>query len=214
MGNIKQAVDFVLKQEDATLAGHVTTIRGDHGGRTRFGLTERFHPQLAESGYFDEAKVGREDALRIAEETYEQEYAVKLHLSEIADPALMVAMLSFAINDGPEEGARLLQLALVHCGAQIGCDGVIGEQTVAAANATNPDALLDAYVSVQTDFYHHICLHNPSQIEFLAGWLNRAKSVAVAAKKLRSTSAPAAPAAAAPAPEGEESPVMPESDAA
>ena len=45
MADFKPAFAFALLHEDATQSGKVTM---DAGGRTRFGIAEKFHPDLPE----------------------------------------------------------------------------------------------------------------------------------------------------------------------
>jgi hypothetical protein len=41
----KTAIDFVLRQEDATLSGAITNYSTDLGGLTRFGLCAQLMPE-------------------------------------------------------------------------------------------------------------------------------------------------------------------------
>jgi hypothetical protein len=52
MENVTAFVDFVLRHEDAKLSGVITRIQGDSGGRTRFGIAERWHPELTSTGFY------------------------------------------------------------------------------------------------------------------------------------------------------------------
>jgi hypothetical protein len=45
MADFKTAFLFTLQHEDSTRSGKVTV---DAGGRTRFGIAEKFHPDLPE----------------------------------------------------------------------------------------------------------------------------------------------------------------------
>jgi hypothetical protein len=45
MADFKPAFLFTLQHEDSTRSGKVTI---DAGGRTRFGIAEKFHPDLPE----------------------------------------------------------------------------------------------------------------------------------------------------------------------
>ena len=50
MADVDKAVQFVLGLEDARLKGDVTTLPGDRGGATRFGLASASHPDLVADG--------------------------------------------------------------------------------------------------------------------------------------------------------------------
>jgi lysozyme family protein len=70
-----------------------------------------------------------------------------------------------------------VQPVLNSLGAQIAVDGQIGPQTLAAINAADSTALLDALRQNRSDFYNAIAQHNPSQNRFLVGWMNRLDSL-------------------------------------
>ena len=67
MADFKTAFLFTLQHEDSTRSGKVTV---DAGGRTRFGIAEKFHPDLPEEFFTGPA----EDALAEAEKIEEREY--------------------------------------------------------------------------------------------------------------------------------------------
>ena len=76
MADFKPAFAFVLLHEDATRSGKVTV---DAGGRTRFGIAEKFHPDLPEEFFTGPA----EDALEVAEKMEKRDYWDAMRLSEI-----------------------------------------------------------------------------------------------------------------------------------
>lgn len=181
MADPKQAVDFVLRQEDSTLSGIITHTPGDLGGTTRFGLTRANHPKLDALGFFD-ASMPAATALPLAEETYAEEYANPLLIAQIVDQGVATALLSFAIN---EEGAgdkgravKILQDSCRALGASIAADGEEGPATVAAVNACGPKMLLALYCENQIAHYNAIVAANPSQVKFIKGWVNRANELA------------------------------------
>ena len=53
-------------------------------------------------------------------------------------------------------------------------DGVIGPQTLGAANRVR----LDTYTDARCDYYRSLVSRNPKQRKFLKGWLARAEKVA------------------------------------
>ncbi len=180
MADINQAVQFVLLQEDSHLSGDVTQIPGDRGGRTRFGLAERWHPALVEQGFFDvedgSPKIPNEEALAIAEKVYEEEYAAPLSLAEIDVQGVADRVLSFAVNEGPREATLLLQRALNSCGCNLSTDGVFGPATLAAVNAANSAQLIPALRAQQAGFYRRLVATQPRLLPELQGFLNRANA--------------------------------------
>lgn len=173
MANVKQCVDFVLRQEDSTLSGIITNAPADRGGCTRFGLSEKWHPEMVASGFFTPAVIPRA-ALVMAEAAYETQYVPSLHLDELTSEAVATALLSFAVLEGNLEAITVLQNAIVMLGVPITVDGKIGHGTVAAANSSDPQKLISTIVQLQKAHFAHIAAVNPSQAVWVHGWDNRA----------------------------------------
>lgn len=178
MADIKEAVDFVLHQEDSRLSGAITTLPGDRGGPTRFGIASRFHPDLVDQGFFDSdgesPKIPNDDALAIAEHVYEEECASGLRLADIESQDVADRLLSFAINEGHAEAVAIAQRACGLLGQAIQDDGKMGPATVAAINACDPAAWLAANRTMQEAFYRHLVAVRPELLPELKGLLNRA----------------------------------------
>jgi lysozyme family protein len=176
MSNVPEAIEFVLRQEDATLDGHVTTLKGDRGGPTRFGLASASHPELVAKGYYDPEKVGRDAALAIAEQVYAKTYATPLRIAEINDQALAAAVLSFGINAWIVKPIKLLQQAVTKLGKHLADDGHIGELTLQAVNELDPTLLLNQFCAEVRQYYKDLVAGTPSDQPFLKGWLNRVQA--------------------------------------
>lgn len=72
------------------------------------------------------------------------------------------------VNTG-SRGSRWLQQAL---GVKV--DGVVGPQTIAAANSvSDPDDLLDHMKALARQYYTQVAENDPTQQQFLKGWLAR-----------------------------------------
>lgn len=184
MADAKQAIEFVMRQEDAMLSGVITNRPGDRGGLTRFGLTARWHPELQAEGFFSIAAVENgkiiprmkaSEAFALAEQAYKEEYADPLALASINSQAVAVALLSLAVLEGKPEAVTLLQKAIlaVTPGAVMVVDGLIGPRTLALVNAADPAKLRDTLVSFGRAYYEHLAMVVPSQAANLHGWRNR-----------------------------------------
>jgi lysozyme family protein len=178
MADVEKAVQFVLGLEDARLKGDVTTLPGDRGGPTRFGLASASHPDLVADGYYevdnDEPKIPHDEALAIAEKVYAEQYGAKVHIEEIDDQDVANRVLGFAINEGSAEATAVLQRALNSLGASIAEDGRFGPATLTAVNAADPDSLIAALRSFERQFYAHLVSVRPELMPFYRGFLNRA----------------------------------------
>ena len=52
-------------------------------------------------------------------------------------------------------------------------DGAIGPQTIAAVQAAEPVTLANQLLDMRAAFYQQVVTENPSEAEFLSGWMNR-----------------------------------------
>jgi lysozyme family protein len=55
-------------------------------------------------------------------------------------------------------------------------DGVMGEKTLAAVNATDPVAYRQMLCELSAAHYEHVAAANPAQVPNLKGWLARAEA--------------------------------------
>ena len=136
MADFKAGFAFVLQHEDSTRSGKVTV---DAGGRTRFGIAEKFHPDLPEKFFTGLA----DDALTEAEKIEEHEYWEAMRLDEVKDQKVANKLFDMAVNMGVRQAALYAQRAanaLVAVNARVAEDGAIGPKTLAAINAGDPMA--------------------------------------------------------------------------
>jgi len=179
MADTATAVQFVLRLEDSRLTGEITTLKGDRGGRTRFGLAEKFHPDLVKRGYYDLDEVGEpviphDEALEIADQVYAEQYASALSIPSLSSQDVANRLLSFATNEGPSEGIAVAQKACNSLGCSLSIDGKLGPATLKALNTLDPDAWIRANRLEQENFYRHLVQVRPEMLHLLPGLLNRA----------------------------------------
>jgi lysozyme family protein len=175
MADVKKAVESVLREEDASLGGIITDTKGDDGGKTRFGIASKYHPELVASTFY--TTMDAADALQVAILTMEHAYATPLRTADIVDQALATKILSFGVNAGVETGAAALQHAinLTHPGiSPLIVDGKIGAETLLDIQMCMPTSLLNSFRLRMIGYYNAICRSKPSQIKFLCGWIDRA----------------------------------------
>ena len=122
--NFDSAFDLLLKHE-----GGFSDHAADPGGKTRFGITEAV---AREVGYRGDM---RELPLDLAKRIYKDKYWDTVKAEQLP-AAVRYAVFDAAVNSGPGQAAKWLQRAL-----GVKDDGAIGPQTLAAANASNPDSL-------------------------------------------------------------------------
>jgi lysozyme family protein len=161
-------IDEIIRREGGEKE---TNDPADSGGRTKFGISERAHPEAWADGTVD-----YEEARRIYEKVYI--LAEKFHLLE--DVFLKHQVVDFGVPSGPDTAARLLQQVL---GVKI--DGVVGPKTLEAIKTypegklfgvTVPGSVLLnlAFRDARVMHYATLAKRRPKDLRFLLGWLRRA----------------------------------------
>ena len=161
MADLNTALIYLMRWEDDGLTGRITQ---DDGGRTRFGIAERFHPEVSAFGFFDIPKI---DALPIAYAIYRRCYWNVMLGNKIDSQALANKLLSLGVNLGMVRVIRWAQ----GC-AGVNTDGEAGPETIAAWNAKSPEACL---VSRAVIHYRGRVSAKPHLAVDLDGWLRRAQ---------------------------------------
>jgi lysozyme family protein len=166
MADVNEAIRYVLRFEDATLSGKITV---DDGGKTRFGIAEKYHPELGASLFY--SSMGGEAALKIAEGIYEREYCEPLCIALLKHQAVANKLLSLGVNIGVFPAAKMLQDAVGVAG-----DGRIGPLTLLAETDCDPVKVLDSMREQAVMHYEYIAKYDPADRIYLNGWLVRARA--------------------------------------
>ena len=147
MGDFHRCISLILGEE-----GGIENHRKDPGGLTNYGISQRSDPTL------NIAALTLDDAKAI----YRRDYWQPIHGDELPS-GLDLLMLDCAINQGVTTALQLLQQAL-----RIQDDGLIGPQTLSAAEAAMP-GLLDAFDAERALRYEF----NRNEETFGRGWYRR-----------------------------------------
>jgi GNAT superfamily N-acetyltransferase len=79
-------------------------------------------------------------------------------------------------NQGQGTGVRILQHAVNEAAKTIlDCDGLLGEQTITAANRSNQAELVATFKAARCQKYRDLADANPALMKYLPGWLARAQ---------------------------------------
>jgi lysozyme family protein len=150
--NFLTAFDKLLKHE-----GGYSDHAADPGGKTRYGVTEAV---AREVGYRGDM---RDLPLELAQRIYKDRYWDAVQAENLpADVRYIV--FDGAVNSGVSQSAKWLQRA---CGVKD--DGVIGPQTIRAANALSPDGLKRKILAQRLRFMATLS----NWPAFGRGWANR-----------------------------------------
>jgi lysozyme family protein len=150
--NFFTAFDKLLGHE-----GGYSDHKDDPGGKTRYGITEAV---AREVGYRGDM---RELPIDLAQRIYKERYWDAVQAESLpADVRYIV--FDGAVNSGVVQSAKWLQRA---CGVKD--DGVVGPQTIRAANALSPDGLKRKILAQRLRFMATLS----NWPAFGRGWANR-----------------------------------------
>lgn len=173
--NFKPAMETVFKEE-----GGYANVYQDKGGATDYGISLGFLKSLGSSGDLNhDGVVDERDVKTIgkdkAREIYKKEFWDKQGYGRIHNEIMAAAIFNFAVNMGCSTVNKLVQKSInLHAEKQIlKEDGIFGDETIRALNASNPLKFMLFFRSFVTWRYIQITEKNPSQKKFINGWLKR-----------------------------------------
>lgn len=175
-----------LAEEIVAREGGFVNDPDDPGGATNFGVTigtmRRLGLDLTGDGQVSEADVralSREQAVAIFLEHYYRRPGIAA-LPEVLQPSVF----DMYVNAGGN-AVRILQRLLGEMGHDLTVDGVLGPQTIRAAQAAfgaAPDHLADAYGIARRSYYYALADRRPASRKYArrrdggkGGWILRAE---------------------------------------
>lgn len=150
--NFLTAFEKLLKHE-----GGFSDHSADPGGKTRYGITEAV---AREAGYRGDM---RELPLDLAQRIYKDKYWDAVQ-AEALPADVRYIVFDGAVNSGITQSAKWLQRA---CGVKD--DGIVGPQTIRAANSLASDGLKRRILGQRLRFMATL----PNWPAFGRGWANR-----------------------------------------
>ena len=163
MERFERIFDYLLKVE-----GGYSDDEHDKGGKTKYGIIEE---EARDFGY----KGNMQDlTIDFAKNIYLKKYYLGNKLDKITDDRVALSIFDWAVNSGGR-GIKKAQIVANKFGANLVIDGIIGNKTLEAINAIDPETFLKEYHDMQRAFYKNLAARDSSQEGFLKGWLNRVK---------------------------------------
>lgn len=160
---INQMLDELIKRE-----GGFSHLPADKGGATKWGITQSTLSRWR--GHNVTVEDVRTMPAEEAKDIYRDLYYTKPNIDKLPEP-LNNLIFDFAVNSGPQRAIMALQESL-----GITADGILGPVTLAATLAANQHELINKVVKWRIMMFARIVKKDPSQLTFLAGWLDRALS--------------------------------------
>lgn len=146
----------------------------DRGGATMAGITQATYDVFCAA-----AGEPRRDVRDITPQEvatiYRRYYWDRARCDQLPEP-LDVVHFDAAVNHGVVAAAKLLQRTV-----EVDDDGIIGPQTLAAVQASEPRLAAQRYLTIRLRLYADIVARDHTQVVFLRGWIKRIDDVQRAA---------------------------------
>lgn len=166
MDRFEKFLDYIFEVE-----GGFTDDENDRGGATNFGITEE---EARRNGYNGSMKNLTQD---FAKKILEKGYYLKHHLNEVKNDKVALSICDWSFNSGRWATKKAQVTLNSYFGYDLVVDGIFGSKTIKALNEVEEqgksEEFLKNYHNLQRKFYHSIVECNPTQQDFLTGWLNR-----------------------------------------
>jgi lysozyme family protein len=158
MSKFEPAFKIMIEHE-----GGYTNDPEDIGGKTRFGVSKRSHPDV------DIEHLTLEHAKQI----YKKEYWDSIRLDEINDQTIANKVFDIGVNIGTRRIIGLLQSAInmAQSVIRLVVDGRMGDKTIAACNDCHPQVLMSFLKPIIINYYRSL-----DRPKYIKGWINRASS--------------------------------------
>lgn len=175
MAEFKKAYVKVKKFE-----GGYANNPNDNGGETYAGIARAHHPKWSGWAIVDKYKQsehssktlnkvlqGNAEIGAMVESFYKVNFWNPIMGDSIMNQLTADNIMDFAVNSGVSRAVKYAQRIVGTVE-----DGVMGTKTIKAINA-NVDSFVVKYKAARLAFVHKIVTNNPSQKEFLSGWVTR-----------------------------------------
>lgn len=160
-----EAFDLTVKTWEG--GDQLHEVPGDPGGLTRWGVAQRFHPDV------DVRHMTEEQARNFYHENFWR--AVQ---APRMPPAVRWDVFDYAVNRHPDTSIRTLQHAISLCNMArgrmpISVDGRVGPQTLGHLQQLPAERVVRVFRALRSRYYVTRVENKPSQAKFLEGWLDR-----------------------------------------
>lgn len=171
MADFDTALNYVLNYEDGPRSFKVVT--DNNGGQVVAGINSKSFPDDVAAI----AAVPQNQREPLVANFYRVKLWIPMMLGGLDGQDLANRVIDMETNAGEPQAAPELQRAIntVTPGA-VTVDGIVGPLTIAAANAADQTALLNAFRAQRESYYETIAAKNPDDEPYLKVWLARAKA--------------------------------------
>lgn len=170
MTDYRKLVPFILRWE-----GGVSDDPADSGGLTNKGITYSTYEQLAKKVLGKEPtktnflNMTANDAALFVKHFWDK----ATNNNSINSQKIAEAVTNWYWGSGSVGIMEFQRLLNERFNAGLKVDGVVGINTVTAANKINPDKLFIEMIKARKQFFEDLVKKRPKDAKFLNGWLNR-----------------------------------------
>ncbi|WP_018499434.1 glycosyl hydrolase 108 family protein [Leptotrichia wadei] len=162
MNRFEKIFDYLIKVE-----GGYSNDKNDKGGKTKYGIVEEEARGFGYKGNMQDL------TMDFAKNIYLKKYYLGNKLDKVTNDKVALSICDWAVNSG-KNGIKNAQVAINQLtNANLDVDGIIGNKTLEALNAADPEKFLEVYHNLQRIYYRSKVEGDKTQKEFLTGWLNR-----------------------------------------
>lgn len=155
-------IDTLLDEIVAREGAKDTNDPADSGGRTKYGISEKYHPEAWKDGPPTEEE---------AKDIFLKHYIIAPGIHKVTPDYLMNFVADIAVLSGPNTAIQQLQKAL-----GVTVDGDLGPETLAALSSRNPEVTLVKLVKIRVLALVRLAQKRPKDLKWLFGWVTRSFS--------------------------------------
>lgn len=172
MADFQKAYEKTAKYE-----GGYSNSKADRGGETYAGISRKNFPNWVGWSFLDTKKTKKTNHKFFELDTqvqafYRAEFWDKIKGDDIVDQSVANNVYDFSVNSGVNRASRYTQQII-----GVTQDGVIGNKTVAELNLYDPVKFVTKLKAMREEFLRGIVAKDETQKVFLAGWIDRTKTV-------------------------------------
>ena len=167
MANFNNAIDITLGWEGGAA---ITDDPDDPGGLTRYGISQRAHPD-------EDIRALTEERAR---EIYRADYWNAVRGNDILNDGVARMVFDMAVNTGVKQASLELQRAVNHVtGSKVLVeDGIIGRRTIAQVDRVDAGRVGNQLLGRRLEYYARLVQRRSEMAKFLVGWIRRSLDVA------------------------------------
>ena len=165
MASFKKHIEPLITKEGGY---KLINVKGDRGGRTYAGVSERANPKWEGWKIIEEEGLESPRLRYAVHALYRKNYWTPIMGDSISSSAVAEILFSSSVLSGTRTAVRLAQKA---CGAF--ADGVMGKSSISILNRVPEKEFLASFGLVRIARFSSIVAKDRSQAKFLRGWINR-----------------------------------------